>query len=77
MKNRIRELYKQAYGHFPSRIEKPEAEKFVELIVQDCLRVLRRRYTEDPTGLRMWVSITELEVKHCIEDVKKHFGVKE
>ena len=68
MNERIKELYKQAYGHFPSRIEKPEAEEFAELIVLDCLGVLKRRFMGD-------LNREDMEVKQCIEDVKQHFGV--
>ena len=40
MNKRIKELYKQAYGHLPSRIEKPETEKFVELILIEVIATI-------------------------------------
>lgn len=40
MNKRIKELYKQAYGHFPSRIEKPDTEKFVELILIEVIATI-------------------------------------
>lgn len=47
-----------------------DTEKFAELIVQDCLGVLNRRFMGD-------LNREDMEVKRCIEDVKKHFGVEE
>jgi hypothetical protein len=44
-------------------------EKFGELIVQDCLGVLKKRYMGDNNR-------EDMEVKRCIEDIKKHFGVE-
>jgi hypothetical protein len=44
-------------------------EKFAELIVQDCLGVLKKRYMGDNNR-------EDMEVKRCIEDIKKHFGVE-
>ena len=39
MNERIQELFKQAYGYFPSPIGEPETEKFAELIVQECASI--------------------------------------
>ena len=47
-----------------------DTEKFAELIVQDCLGVLKRRFMGD-------LNREDMEVKRCIEDVKQHFGVEE
>jgi len=47
-----------------------DTEKFAELIVQDCLGVLKRRFMGD-------LNREDMEVKRCIEDVKEHFGVEE
>ena len=49
---------------------KLDTEKFAELIVQDCLAVLNSRFMGD-------LNREDMEVKRCIEDVKKHFGVEE
>ena len=46
-----------------------DTEKFAELIVQDCLGVLNRRFMGD-------LNREDMEVKRCIEDVKEHFGVE-
>lgn len=39
MNKRIQELYKQAYGYFPSPVGEPETEKFAELIVKECIEI--------------------------------------
>lgn len=41
MNKRIQELYKQAYGYFPSPVGEPETEKFAELIVKECIEISR------------------------------------
>jgi hypothetical protein len=43
MKKRIQELYKEAYGYFPCPMGEPETEKFAELIVRECMTVVRRK----------------------------------
>jgi len=85
MNERIRELAEQANFRSPlllrhlgnvdaltdSEQEELEIiEKFSELIVQDCLGVLKRRFMGD-------LNREDSEVKRCIKDVKKHFGVEE
>lgn len=83
MNERIRELVRQAViavdNPFPGNplndeLEKmyiPDcfSEKFAELIVRDCLGVLKRRFMGD-------LNREDMEVKRCIEDVKEHFGVE-
>jgi hypothetical protein len=43
--------------------------KFAELIVQECLGVLDKRFMGD-------LNREDMEVRRCIADVKKHFGVE-
>ena len=43
-------------------------EKFAELIVQEAIAVLQKRFMGD-------LNREDLEVRRCIDDVKKHFGV--
>ena len=43
---------------------------FAELIVRECVAVLNRRFMGD-------MNREDMEVRRCIDDVKKHFGVKE
>lgn len=44
--------------------------EFAELIVNDCITTLNKRFMGD-------LNREDMEVRRCIEDVKKHFGVKE
>ena len=45
-------------------------EKFAELIVTDAIGVLQKRFMGD-------LNREDMEVRRCIEDLKKHFGVEE
>ncbi len=44
--------------------------KFAELIVRETISVLQKRFMGD-------LNREDMEVRRCIEDVKKHFGVEE
>jgi hypothetical protein len=44
-------------------------EKFAELIVQECIGVLNKRFMGD-------LNREDMEVRRCIADVEKHFGVE-
>ena len=46
-----------------------EVEKFVELIVQEAIAVVNKRYMGDNNR-------EDMEVRRCVEDLKKHFGVE-
>ena len=46
-----------------------EVEKFAELIVTDAIGVLQKRFMGD-------LNREDMEVRRCIEDLKKHFGVE-
>ena len=84
MNERIRLLVKQAGGEFWQRLENdavnPEAyitfdppeslEKFVELIVLECVREVRSVDLEDVDGG------DEAVINACAENVKKKFGVE-
>lgn len=48
----------------------PELEKFAELIVAEAIAVVQRRFMGD-------LNREDMEVRRCVEDVKKHFGVEE
>ena len=41
-----------------------------ELIVQETISVLQKRFMGD-------LNREDMEVRRCVEDVKKHFGVEE
>lgn len=84
MNERIKQLVKQAGGEFWQRLENdtvnPEAyitfdpleslEKFVELLVLECVRAVRSVDLEDVDGG------DEAVINACAENVKKKFGVE-
>lgn len=45
-------------------------EKIVEAAVNECIGVLNKRYMGDNNR-------EDFEVRRCVEDLKKHFGVEE
>ena len=47
-----------------------DKEKFAELIVQECIDTLSKRFMGD-------LNREDMEIRRCIEDVKKCFGVEE
>ena len=75
MNERIKELSKQAYEdvirNTPSFLVTKEMfeEKFAELIVTDAIGVLQKRFMGD-------LNREDMEVRRCIDDLKKHFGVE-
>ena len=82
MNERIRELAEQAtiitsyqYQTWGDRTgidykEQFDKEKFAELIVRECIGVVNKRYTGDQNR-------EDMEVRRCVGDLKKHFGVEE
>jgi len=46
-----------------------EVKKFAELIVQEAIAVVNKRYMGDNNR-------EDMEVRRCVEDLKKHFGVE-
>ena len=70
MNKRIQELYKQAYGYFPCPAGEPETERFAELIVRECAKVIIDNEIDHPiTGA--------LYDGDQAKAIKKHFGVEE
>ena len=69
MNNRIKELEPQCWEHNEFGLNF-NYEKFAELIVQEAIGVLQKRFMGD-------LNREDMEVRRCIEDVKKHFGVEE
>ena len=66
MNERIKELIEQS--------EDPEhgfiiPEKFAELILKETISVLQKRFMGD-------LNREDMEVRRCIADVQKHFGVE-
>mgnify|MGYP003333335717 FL=1 len=73
MNPRIQELIKQATILEDDELfvrEVFDREKFAELIVRDCVNVLNKRYMGDQNR-------EDMEVRRCVEDVKRHFGVEQ
>ena len=64
MNDKIKELIK-SLGIIPE----DEHYEIAELIVKECVQTLSKRYMGDNNR-------EDMEVRRCIEDVKKHFGVK-
>jgi hypothetical protein len=84
MNERIKELLEQAYQWAVTESKggqnvcapgsdyflAMEKKKFAELIVTDAIGVLQKRFMGD-------LNREDMEVRRCIEDLKKHFGVEE
>ncbi len=75
MNKRIREFEKQCWSHTINGVLIDghlhfDVDKFAGLIVQECVDVLNKRFMGD-------LNREDMEVRRCIEDLKKHFGVKE
>jgi len=68
MNERIKELSKQA-GFFADQ-DKDKIEKFTDLIIDEYIGVLKKRFMGD-------LNREDMEVRRCIEDIQKHFGDKE
>lgn len=45
-------------------------EKFAQLIIKEAIGVVNKRYMGDNNR-------EDFEVRRCVEDLKKHFGVEE
>ena len=84
MHERTKELEAEAYAFVSKQIQRDHFntdaaynwhcriafnEKFAELIVQECIGVVNKRYMGDNNR-------EDMEVRRCVEDVKKHFGVE-
>ena len=80
MNDRIKQLAKQAgiavwgdavYMYDPKdTLDSTVVEKFAEVIVQEAIGVLQKRFMGD-------LNREDMEVRRCVEDVKKHFGVEQ
>ena len=78
MNERIKQLLNEATsGHEQEydalkymTVSDKEMDKFAQLIVQAAIGVLQRRFMGD-------LNREDMEVRRCVEDVKKYFGVEE
>jgi len=96
MNERIKELITQARGHWnhgdfnmPKSVEfqEEDIEKFVELIVRECVDILdpnsayaekyKHAHVPGPDGSRTPLSTTEFENMLSAQKLREHFGVSE
>lgn len=74
MNKRIEELAEQVGFGWDDKyhwyVGSRQMEKFAKLIVQECVGVVNNRYMGDNNR-------EDMEVRRCVEDLKKHFGVEE
>jgi hypothetical protein len=69
MNERIKELMKQSMVEYQFDL-RFSPEKFAELIVKETISVLQKRFMGD-------LNREDMEVRRCIADIQKHFGVEE
>ena len=69
MNQRIKELEPQCWEHNEFGLNF-NYEKFAKLIVAETIAVVQKRFMGD-------LNREDMEVRRCVEDVKKHFGVEE
>jgi hypothetical protein len=71
MNERIRELIKNAGSDTSGKwLAIEHAEKLSQLIVADAIEVLQKRFMGD-------LNREDMEVRRCVQDLNKHFGVEE
>jgi len=68
MNERIKELMKQSMVEYQFDL-RFSPEKFAELIVKETISVLQKRFMGD-------LNREDMEVRRCIADIQKHFGVE-
>jgi len=66
MNERLLELAKQVWTD--PNISHANHIKFAQLIVKECVYIVSKRYMGDNNR-------EDMEVRRCVEDLKKHFGV--
>ena len=66
--NRIKQLEPQCWEQNEFGLNF-NAEKFAQLIVEEAIAVVQKRFMGD-------LNREDMEVRRCVEDVKKHFGVE-
>ena len=75
MNERIRELALETDiwvdKHFPDNefYHIRWEERYAEVMIKEFIQILQRRYMGDNNR-------EDMEVRRCIEDVKKHFGIE-
>jgi hypothetical protein len=70
MNERIRELAEKAeFSKNELHIQGDNFQRFAELIIKECTDVLNKRFVGD-------LNREDMEVRRCIADIKRHFGVE-
>lgn len=69
MNERIVELIENQNGHRGLLWTEEDKEEFAELLITESIGVLNKRYMGDNNR-------EDFEVRRCVEDLKKHFGVE-
>ena len=71
MNERIKELAKQATQQYsPTYYTQEWIQGFAGLIVAEAIAVVQKRFMGD-------LNREDMEVRRCVKDLKKHFGVEE
>jgi hypothetical protein len=76
MNNRIQELLSQAVtfrldpdsNAYEAQVSPDDLEAFAETLIHEAISVVNKRYMGDNNR-------EDMEVRRCVEDLKKHFGV--
>ena len=66
----IQKLYSKVLHESAERWNQPDAEKFAELIITECINTVQKRYMGDQNR-------EDTEVLRCVADLKQHFGIKQ
>jgi hypothetical protein len=69
MNKRIVELIENQNGHRGLIWTEEDKEEFAELLINECINVINKRYMGDNNR-------EDFEVRRCVDDLKKHFGVE-
>lgn len=51
-------------------VQRAAIEQYSELLITEAIAVVQKRYMGDNNR-------EDMEVRRCVEDLKKHFGIKE
>lgn len=77
MNEHLKELAKRSGIMFESSkqnrihsINTDTLEKFAGLVIKECVTIINNRYMGDNNR-------EDMEVRRCVEDLTKHFGVKD
>lgn len=72
MNKKLRELYNQVVGDDKLNLDSYLAEKFAELIVQECLEVVDKVYHEQ-TGMGFKLCRRQTPYQEIVDEIQEHF----